>query len=98
MSKNISSAIGALDKHPNPGMQLVEVRLFCAEHCRICNEAKSLVSRIGVVIQCINILDDDSLFEKYRLRIPVLQRVDNNAELDGPFDTLAVSRFLMAPV
>jgi hypothetical protein len=28
------------------------------------------------------------------LRIPVLQRIDNDAELDWPFDAPALSRFL----
>lgn len=98
MSEKNSSTMGVLGSHLNPGIQQVEVRLYCAEHCRICNKARALISRIGVFTHFINILDNDNLFDEYRLRIPVLQRVDNDAELNGPFDTLDVFRFLMSPV
>jgi Glutaredoxin-like domain (DUF836) len=98
MSEKNSSAVEASGNHQNPGIQQAEVRFYCVEHCRICNEARALISRIGVFTHFINIMGNDNLFDKYRLRIPVLQRVDNNAELDGPFDTQTVFRFLMSPV
>ena len=79
----------------NSGMRLVETRLYCAEHCHLCDEAKSVISNAGVVAQSIDIIENANFFEKYRLRIPVLQRVDNNTELDWPFDALSLSRFLM---
>lgn len=78
----------------NSEMQLVKVNLFCAEHCHLCDEAKSIIIKLGCVAHNIDITKNDNLFEMYRLRIPVLQRVDNNAELDWPFDSVAVSRFL----
>jgi hypothetical protein len=34
------------------------------------------------------------LLEKYRIRIPVLRRDDNCAELDWPFDAPALQRFI----
>lgn len=72
----------------------VEARLYCAPHCHICEEAKSIISRNGVVAHNINIIENDHLFQKYRLRIPVLQRVDNNEELNWPFDSMSLLRFL----
>ncbi len=77
-------------------VQQVETRLYCATHCHICDKAKSMISQAGIVTHPIDIIVNDNLFQKYRLRIPVLQRVDNHAELDWPFDIAAVSRFLIA--
>jgi len=42
----------------------------------------------------VEIADDDELLERYGVRIPVLQRLDTGAELDWPFDAVAIERLL----
>ena len=39
-----------------------------------------------VVLQQVDIADDDELFERYGLLIPVLRRIDIGQELNWPFD------------
>lgn len=73
----------------------VKVKLNCTEHCHICKEAEAIIREAGITTLKIDILNDDKLFDKYRKRIPVLQRIDNGAELDWPFDAATVSRFLI---
>jgi hypothetical protein len=44
----------------------------------------------------IDIADDDSLFQRYGLTIPVLRRTDSEAELNWPFDAPMLEVFLAA--
>ena len=69
-------------------------RLYSTKFCHLCKEAKEIVHQAGITAAIIDIEDGDNYFEEYSMRIPVLQRIDNNVELDWPFDTAAVLRFL----
>jgi hypothetical protein len=69
-------------------------KLYNTRSCHLCEEAEAILHKAGITAIKIDIAEDENLFEKYSLRIPVLQRVDNDAELDWPFDAAAVSRFL----
>ena len=75
-------------------MQQVNAKLYSTKFCHLCEEAEKIIHHAGITATTIDIVDDDNLFQKYRIRIPVLQRIDNNAELDWPFDTLTVLQFL----
>jgi len=57
-------------------------------------EAMLLQARV-VEIECIDIADDDALLLRYGVRIPVLHRLRDNAELDWPFDDRAVYELLL---
>jgi hypothetical protein len=48
----------------------------------------------GLLVELVDITEDESWFEKYSLRIPVLRRVDTGAELDWPFSGDQVVAFL----
>lgn len=72
----------------------VNTKLYGNPFCHLCADAEAILHRAGVTAIRIDITENQDLFEKYSLRIPVLQRVDNNAELAWPFDAAAVSRFL----
>ena len=48
----------------------------------------------GLLVELVDIADDESWFEAYSLRIPVLRRIDTEAELDWPFDSEQVVAFL----
>ncbi len=68
--------------------------LYGTEFCHLCDEAKAIPCETGIEAEHIDIAEDDELLEKYGIRIPVLKRVDNGAELGWPFDAVTVSRFL----
>ncbi len=82
------------DSSPIPAASQANAKLYTTGHCHLCEEAEAIVRRAGATALKIDIADDDDLFDKYHTRIPVLQRTDNAAELDWPFDEALVSRFL----
>jgi hypothetical protein len=68
---------------------MTQLVLYTTSHCHLCEQALTLL--INVKQQyAINwltkeISEDDDLIEKYGIRIPVIQRVDNQSELNWPF-------------
>lgn len=72
----------------------VNAKLYSTGFCHLCEEAEAILHKAGITAIKIDISEDNDFFEKYSLRIPVLKRVDNDAELDWPFDAATVSRFL----
>jgi glutaredoxin-related protein len=72
----------------------IKAKLYGNPFCHHCAEAEAILHRAGITAIKIDVTENQDLFEKYSLRIPVLQRIDDNAELDWPFDSAAVSRFL----
>jgi hypothetical protein len=48
----------------------------------------------GLLVELVDIADDESWFEAYSLRIPVLRRIDTGAELGWPFNADQVVAFL----
>lgn len=48
----------------------------------------------GLLVELVDIADDESWFETYNLRIPLLRRVDTGAELGWPFNADQVVDFL----
>jgi glutaredoxin len=73
----------------------VKIKLYGTTFCHLCKEAETIIHTAGIAAIHIDIAEDDDLFEKYSARIPVLRRVDNDAELGWPFDAAAVLRFLI---
>lgn len=73
---------------------LIKARLYSTRCCHLCEAAEHILRQAGIAVIKIDIATDDNLLEKYGLRIPVLLRVDNEAELDWPFDAAATARFL----
>ena len=68
--------------------------LYGTEFCHLCDEAKAILRETGIEADYVDIADYDELLETYGIRIPVLKRTDNGAELGWPFDAVIVSRFL----
>ncbi len=52
-----------------------------------------MLEQTGVAYAYIDIIDDDGLFARLGMRIPVIMRIDG-AELGWPFDIFALARFL----
>ncbi len=76
---------------------LPECQLFGTLGCHLCEVAEALLMPLvehGLLVELVDIADDQLLFERYGLRIPVLRRCDNGAELDWPFDADQVVAFL----
>ena len=82
---------------PESGQELSLV-LFQTLGCHLCEEAlvvmKASRKLDGAALESIDIADDDELLERYGTRIPVLRRLDSGAELDWPFTSEEVARFL----
>jgi glutaredoxin len=79
----------------NPELPQVKIKLYSTRFCHLCKEAETIIRKAGIFAIYIDISEDDDLLEKYSERIPVLRRVDNDAELGWPFDAETVLRFLM---
>ena len=71
----------------------MQIRLYGTQGCHLCEEAKEILQRAGVDATYIDIVDDDELFARYGMRIPVIMRTDGT-ELGWPFDIFALVRFL----
>lgn len=74
-----------------------ECQLFGTLGCHLCELAEAEVMPLvqhGLLVELIDIVDSEALFEAYGLRIPVLRRVDTGAELGWPFDTEQIVAFL----
>jgi len=76
---------------------LPECQLFGTLGCHLCELAEAELMPLvehGLMVELVDIAEDETLFEAYGLRIPVLRRVDNGAELGWPFDAEQVVAFL----
>ncbi|MDX9873453.1 MAG: glutaredoxin family protein [Spongiibacteraceae bacterium] len=75
--------------------------LYSTVGCHLCEEAEALLSawfpHPDRALEVRDIAGDDALVERYGVRIPVLQRVADGAELGWPFDADAVAAWLGAP-
>jgi glutaredoxin len=69
--------------------------LYATTYCHLCEQAEAVLQAIGVEAEHIDIAEDDALFEKYGVRIPVVKREDTGVELGWPFDEVAVRRFIL---
>jgi hypothetical protein len=72
--------------------------LYSTEHCHLCELAESLLaSQLNSELHTVDVEDianDDLLISRYGIRIPVILNVQNNAELQWPFDALALQDFI----
>lgn len=68
--------------------------LYGTSCCHLCEQAEAILHGLDIAAAHIDIIEDDAAFARYELRIPVLRRTDNGAELGWPFDAAAVEHFL----
>lgn len=71
------------------------IYLYSTSHCHLCDKAESLIQQLGLnrEIEVIEIAEDDQLLLLYSLKIPVLQRLDTQAELNWPFAANDIIQF-----
>ena len=79
-----------------------ELVLYNTLGCNLCELAKEqiepLLSDYQLLLKEVDIADDAALLERYGIRIPVIRLNATINELDWPFDTLEVQRFLDANI
>lgn len=69
--------------------------LYSTSHCHLCELALDMLTALNTdAVKLVEITDEDQLVQEYGLRIPVLKRLDNNAELDWPFTLSDIKQFL----
>ena len=92
MKKSCISSAGST--YPDGETPQVKARLYSTEFCHLCVTAEAIISQLELPVTLIDIAAQDELLISYGTRIPVLQRIDNGAELNWPFDAITVSRFM----
>jgi len=70
----------------------MKLLLYGTRCCHLCEQAEALLHETRLQFEYIDIAEDETLLERYGLRIPVIRRVDSGAELDWPFDKAALDR------
>ncbi len=73
------------------------VKLFTTLGCHLCDQAAALLVAAGLKVEKVEIADNDELFDRYGLRIPVVSRGINGPagqELEGPFDAEQLTAWL----
>jgi len=74
--------------------------LYTTSHCHLCEQAEAMLiglkSQYAINWQPLEISDDDDLTKKYGIRIPVIARMDNQAELNWPFTENDIVMFIKA--
>ena len=78
-----------LDKKTQPLIQL-----YTTSACHLCELAEALLHEAGLSAESIEIANEDSLVSRYGIRIPVIKRLDTQAELDWPFTSQDVLLFM----
>lgn len=73
----------------------MRLTLFQRDDCHLCDLALEVLAAARVPdFDSVFIDQDPALEERYGVRVPVLRRESDGAELDWPFDATALSRFL----
>lgn len=87
------------EKNAHKGGDKVKVfRLYGTSACHLCEQAEGMLAvqldtTTGTSIELVDIVESDVLFERYGLRIPVLQHPDGR-ELNWPFRPEQLQVFL----
>ncbi len=74
---------------------LFTLKLYTTSSCHLCDDAYNLLLQLTLPeMTLVEIANNEALLDCYGTRIPVLQRTDNNTELDWPFSQEQVIIFL----
>ena len=78
-----------LDKKTQPLIQL-----YTTSACHLCELAEALLQDANLTAESIEIANEDALVLRYGVRIPVIKRLDTQAELDWPFTSQDILLFM----
>lgn len=79
---------------------MIHCHLYGTEGCHLCEEAKDLIQQYRnrnadrFSLKVIDIANDEALLNNYGIRIPVLKNLQNNLELDWPFNAQQLNNFM----
>ena len=68
--------------------------LYGKKSCSLCEKAEIMLNNLGLNYSLVDIEGDKSLWEEYRLLIPVLYLENSKQELLYPFDEYQISKFV----
>jgi hypothetical protein len=70
--------------------------LYGTEGCHLCEDALALCEQVmpEADINVVDIIDDEKLVELYRISIPVLERLSDQAKLFWPFEQKQILELL----
>lgn len=78
----------------------MRLRFYYTLGCHLCELAEAMLlaeqTRFQLAIDAVDIGDSDALIERYGVRIPVVQRLDNGSELAWPFDVAGLRAFFVS--
>lgn len=78
----------------------MKLQFFTTLGCHLCEQAAQLIGELqrdshpDLFVESIDIADDDVLFERYGIRIPVVKRIDVDQDLGWPFDKDGLKQYL----
>jgi glutaredoxin len=73
----------------------MKVQYYTKEGCPLCDEGLAILCTFsGLEIECIDIEEDPDVYGAFAVRIPVIKRMDGDAELGWPFDREDVEKFI----
>jgi hypothetical protein len=74
----------------------VKFNLYGTEGCHLCEDALALCTSVMPLadIAVVDIIDDEKLVELYRISIPVLERLSDQAKLFWPFEQKQILELL----
>jgi len=70
------------------------IQLYTTSACHLCELAEAMLDEINLTVQMIEIANDDDLVTRYGTTIPVLKRLDTQAELNWPFSTSDILKLI----
>jgi|TARA_R110002094_G_scaffold19378_1_gene30946 glutaredoxin len=79
---------------------ITELTFYTTDGCHLCEQAKSLLQQLLAQysecyqIEIVDIVESESLIEKYGTRIPVLADPNGKNDLGWPFDYPALLNYL----
>jgi len=69
---------------------IINLILYSTSHCHLCEQAEALLLKLALEHdfnwQSVEITDNANLYKLYEIQIPVLKRVDTDAEICWPFN------------
>ena len=69
--------------------------LYSTSHCHLCDNAIAILNDLAInSFTIVEISESEPLLIAYGIRIPVLRREDNKAELNWPFNAQDIVQFL----
>ena len=76
----------------------IHLNFYSTTHCQLCEQAEALLismqHQYDIQWTNIEITEDLMLLENYGIKIPVLKRLDSNAEIAWPFTSTDIETLL----